>query len=237
MRSNVKWRAATALAALVAAAGALALAVYFFIIVARRRRREGFSLSKVFGTVKNAVVGGVEKVVDGGKKVVQGGKNLIGKGGSDKYVPTYVGRQFDGRDWACPMWTVDTGLEDARACISSQYHPPMWRAGEDGAWGWGCPNGTVPTDESTWEKKCEVGWMARQLIDGKWQCPWGTEDQGRTWDNSSWRDAQKQCRRSRPYTTRVKGAGGKWVCPAGSTDTGRTWGQPGEWDQCKWNGG
>jgi hypothetical protein len=183
------------------------------------------------GTVKNAAVKGGQAVAKGGKVAAS---PWIGT--SNSTMPAYVGRQWDGRDWVCPWWTVDTGLEDARACITSQFHNPLWRW--DGkAWAWSCPNGTVPTDEEQWEKKCEGGGMGRQLLEGKWQCPWGTEDSRRTWDNSSWREAQKQCRRIRPYTVRVRAADGKWVCPEGSTDTGVNWGSKNEWDQCKWNGG
>ena len=157
-------------------------------------------------------------------------------GGVAAEQPTYVGRQWDGADWSCPAGTVETGSkEDATACISSQFHPPVWKTVDGATWDWHCPNGTVPTGDARWERKCEVGWMSRQLLEGAWKCPSGTEDSGKTWDNSSWAEAQKQCRRTRPYTLRVN-KDGTWVCPEGSTDTKRTWGDANEWDQCKWTG-
>lgn len=225
----VNWRVParwTALAVLVA----LAATILAVVLV---KRKESFSLGSIFKKVKD----GVSKVVDGGKTAVGGAISAVkgGGGGQPAFVPTYTGRVWTGVDWACPWWSVETGLEDARGCITSQYHNPMWRW--DGKeWGWSCPNGTTPTGEGQWEKKCEVGWMGRQLLDKKWQCPWGTEDSGKNWDNASWSEAQKQCRRMRPYTVRHM-IDGKWACPPGSTDTGRGWGQKGGEDQCKWNGG
>lgn len=150
------------------------------------------------------------------------------------YVPTYVGRRWDGADWSCPDGTIETGMDNTKACINGGFHPPVWRW--DGKqWSHSCMNGTVPTAEAQWEKKCEAGWTTRILADGKWQCPEGTQDTGKNFDNTTWHEAHKQCKRGRPYTTRIKGAGDKWVCPEFSKDTGLSWGaKSNEWDQCKW---
>ena len=160
---------------------------------------------------------------------------ISGGGGKQKYQPTWVGRQYNGFMWVCPDNTIETGDPDNnKACMNSQFHPPAWRY--DGKqWGHSCPWGTTPTNESEWEKKCEVGHIGRQFFDGKWQCPPGTTDTGKTWDNAPWAEAHKQCKRSKPFTQRVM-RDGKWVCPDGSKDTGKTWGQPNEWDQCHWIG-
>ncbi len=155
--------------------------------------------------------------------------------GGSKYKPTYVGRQQDGYDWSCPAGTVETGnAEDGKACMNSQYHPPVWRW--DGKqWAHSCPNGTVETGEGEWEKKCEVGWVHRVQNGDKWVCPDGTSDSGATWETSPWREAQKQCKRNQAYTQRIK-KGDAWVCPPGSKDTGKTWGQDHGEKQCKWYG-
>lgn len=231
---------AAALAAAVALA-VVALVAVLALLRGRRQRREGFDLGNALKTAFTKTKQGLGTAFNVSKKVAVGavGGAAVavkgGGGGAAKYVPTYSGRQWDGQDWSCPWWTVDTGLEDARGCISSQFHSPLWRSdGKD--WAWSCPNGTVPTGSDEWDKKCEVGWMGRQFLDGKWQCPWGTEDSGKTWDNSSWADAQKQCRRMRPYTVRAN-INNSWQCPPGSKDTGKKWGDKGEWDQCKWIGG
>ncbi len=161
-----------------------------------------------------------------------------GGGGSQTFVPTYSGRRWDGYDWSCPDGAVETGAtEDAKACITSQWHNPVWKAGPGGKWDWHCPNGTVPTDESQWEKKCVVGWTMRQQDNGAWKCPSGTTDSGNDWNNSSWTEAQKQCRRWGPYTVRIL-KNRKWVCPDGTKDTGKSWGAGKglEWKQCKWTG-
>lgn len=152
--------------------------------------------------------------------------------------PSYRGRYNDGIEWVCPDDTVETGGEDAKGCITSPYHPPVWKAGPDGTWAHLCPNGTVPTPESDWNKKCEVGWTARVYSEDakKWACPWGTWDSGKDWGDG-WYEGQKQCKRSRPYTTRIM-TGGKWTCPAGTKDTGKGWdlGKDNGWKQCKWMG-
>ena len=154
-------------------------------------------------------------------------------GGAGGGGPTYVGRTYNGVDWACPDGTIETGQEDARACITSQFHPQLWRW--DGKqWGWSCPNGTTPSTESTWERKCEAGHMTRVATDAGYQCPSGTTDTGKSWENSSWHEAHKQCKRHGPYTLRVM-VGGKWQCPPFSQDTGRGWeSKSNQWDQCKW---
>lgn len=155
--------------------------------------------------------------------------------GSGKYQPTYAGRNWDGVDWSCPENSVETGDKDNnKACITSQFHPPVWRwNGKE--WSHSCPNGTVPTPESQWEKKCEIGYTARVQTDKGWECPPGTTDTGKNWDNSTWHEAQKQCRRTNPYTLRIM-KGGKWQCPPFSTDSGRNWGAPHGEKQCKWFG-
>lgn len=154
------------------------------------------------------------------------------------YVPSFVGRVWDGADWSCPVGTVETGSADnSKACMSGQFAAPVWKQGGDGKWGHNCPAGTTPTPETQWEKKCEVGWMGRIMVNGAWKCPDGTADSGADWNKGlSWHDAQKQCKRSSAYTRRVQGTGGAWVCPPGTTDTKRTWGQPNGGNQCKWTG-
>lgn len=227
---NVLKKPYTPVVLAIAALAVVAIVVVLVLVQrARSAKTETFDLGKIFEKVKTGVTGVKNLAVSSWNSVVNKQQQ------QPAYQPTYVGRTWDGNDWSCPWWTVDTGMEDAKGCISSQYHNPLWRwNGKE--WGWSCPNGTVETDESQWEKKCEVGWMGRQLIDGKWQCPQGTTDSGNTWESSSWRDAQKQCRRGGPYTTRIL-KDDKWQCPEGSEDTGRTWGQAGEWNQCKWKGG
>lgn len=207
---------------IVAAAG-LALAALAALAIARHHER--FSL----GGIKDKAVGIGNAAKQGAVKGVDAGRDNF------EYKPSYKGREWDGQDWSCPWWTVDTGMSNDKACISSQYHNPVWKWNGT-KWGWACPNNTVDTGEDDWEKKCEVGWTHRVLMDGRWQCPPGTEDSGRTWDNSSWRDAQKQCRVNRAFTLRMKN-GAKYECPPNTKDTGRDWGQPGEYNQCKFIGG
>lgn len=178
-------------------------------------------------------VGAAMKATGADKKL----ENAIGGaiGGKKKYEPTYVGRRWDGADWSCPHGTIETGMDNSKACINGGFHPPIWRW--DGKqWSHSCMYGTVPTKESEWEKKCEAGWNPKIMIDGKWKCPEGTEDTGKNFDTTTdWHEAHKQCKRGRPYTLRIN-AGGKWACPDFSKDTGRSWGNPkaNEWDQCKW---
>ena len=138
-------------------------------------------------------------------------------------VATYVARQWDGTEWACPENTVDTGAADnAQACISSATVP---RAA-DGS----CPAGTVPDDGNA----CAVGWTTRVQDDsGAWVCPAGTSDTGTTWTTAPGAAGYRQCRLTKPYTLRVAQKG-KWVCPPGTRDTGRTWGVMGGENQCKW---
>jgi hypothetical protein len=152
------------------------------------------------------------------------------------YTPSFAARVFDGVEWSCPDKSIDIGVADnARACVSSQFHNPVWKS--DGktpaTWGWNCPAGSVATDDAVWEKKCEMGWTQRVFSNGAWVCPGGTVDTGNTWDKNPGRDGAKQCQRTKAYTQRVF-VDNEWACPAGTTDTGRTWGQPGEWNQCKW---
>lgn len=65
-----------------------------------------------------------------------------------------------------------------------------------------------------------------QAKDGKWVCPEGTVDTGRTWGDA---DGDKQClmgcavNPNCQYTTRVF-KNGAWRCPAGYVDSGLTWG-------------
>ena len=142
--------------------------------------------------------------------------------------PRYNGREWNGWDWSCPYHDLDTGSADnSKACIASDYHPEV--AGK-------CLAGSTPTGESAANMKCRVGFMNRVLAEGKWQCPWGTEDTGNDWSNKPWAEAQQQCKITRPYTLRMN-IDNNWQCPPGTTDTGKTWGQPNEWDQCKFKGG
>lgn len=207
---------------------------------ARRRREPFFPLIPLLGLGLTAAGVGA-KVTGVDQKVQQkiwgpGGPTGGGQPAAPAVKPTYVGRQFDGYDWSCPTGTVETGWENDKACISSQFHPPAWKAGPDGKWAWLCPNGTVPTPEETWEKKCEVGWTSRVFSDGKWQCPEGTTDSGKTWDNAPYHEALKQCKRSQPYTFRIN-KDGKWVCPEGTKDTGLSWdSKEHQTKQCKWIG-
>lgn len=221
---------------LAALAGLVAVAVW---LQWRHRNREPF-LGAILGVVRTVATSVGKNVANDYKSQAMGVVGMVtGKkpGGGQKapaYQVTYTGRQFNGQEWSCPWWSVETGWEDSKACITSQFHPPAWKwTGKD--WGWACPNGTVPTSDPVWEKKCEVGWTARVNDGGTWKCPWGTEDSGKNWENSSWEEAHKQCRRSRPFTLRIS-KDGKWVCPDGTTDTKRGWGQQNEWDQCKWTG-
>lgn len=202
-----------------AAAISLAFCVAIYLV-----RREGFDVGALFGKE-------VSKAKDLTGKVADKVTDKVAD--KPKYKPSYVGRQYNGMDWQCPDGTVDTGREDHEACIASQFHPQLWRW--DGKqWGWSCPNGTTPTANDTWEMKCEVGYMQRVATDQGYACPWGTEDTGKSWENSSWHEAHKQCKRNKPYTLRVL-AGGKWQCPPSSQDTGRGWSSSSnQWDQCKW---
>lgn len=198
----------------------------------------GFGAIKATGTDKKIGALLVNKGSQAAGHPVKAGDGSIAPAGPPPYQVTYRGRDWDGVDWSCAAGSVETGSADnSKACITSQFHPPTWRW--DGKeWGHSCPNLTVPTDESQWEKKCEAGWTGRRLIDGKWVCPPGTDDSGATWEKNTWREAQKQCRVKGAYTTRVAGPGGTWVCPEGSKDTGLTWSSPKNGgNQCKWVGG
>lgn len=213
----------------------------------RRGRREGFPIiAPLVGLVTTVGLGamkatGADKKL-GGAIVGLFDKNAVANASSTapaKYQVTYRGREWDGKDWSCPAGTIETGnSDDSKACITSQFHPPTWR-NNGKEWSHSCPNLTVETGEQEWEKKCEVGWVHRQQIDGKWQCPPETEDSGKTWDNSPWKDAQKQCKVKGPYTRRTLGTDKKtWVCPEGTKDTGLTWTSPQNGgNQCKWIGG
>ncbi len=199
----------------VAAVVAVVVAAAVAVAVLLRRRREKFSLGGLLNTITTGVVKAGQATVN---FVVSKQKAL---------APQYVGRGWDGADWSCPQGTVETGLENARACIRSQFHP----ARPDGQ----CPIGTVPTGESNPGKKCEVGYAARIYLADKWVCPEGTDDTGNNWDKG-WREGQKQCRRRRAYTMRYS-KDGKFVCPENTTDTGRSYSHPTNGaDQCKWNG-
>lgn len=177
---------------------------------------------------------GVGAKVTGVDKKVQ---DAIWKPKAPKYAVTYQGREWNGYDWSCPAGTVETGSTDnTKACITSQFHPPVWKPAADGTWGHNCPAGTVPTPEQEWEKKCEVGYTGRVQSGAAWICPGGTTDTGNSWEKNTWHDAHKQCKRSVPYTQRIQ-AGDKWVCPPDTKDTGLSWdaAQHGE-KQCKWTG-
>lgn len=210
----------------------------------QRRRRELFWPALIgigltgFGV--GAKVTGLDKVIQDKLKLDEklGGKKPGGDPASTAapaFTPTYAGRVWDGVDWSCPDNTIETdNTDNAKACISSTHHNPVWKP-VAGTWGWNCPAGSVPTDDPTWEKKCEMGWTQRVQNSSAWACPGGTTDTGNTWDKNPGRDGAKQCKRSKAYTQRVS-VDNKWVCPEGTKDTGRTWGQPGEWNQCKWTG-
>lgn len=189
------------------------------LVWALRGRREGLSL----GGVGDFFKGVGQKVGAVGKNVVSTVKNVV----KPKYQPTYVGRQWDGVDWSCPDGTVETGQEDAKGCITSQFHPPIWKPDGTGTWGHNCPTGTTPSTEAEWEKKCEIGHVGRVPTDAGWVCPPGTTDTGKNWDNSTWHEAQKQCQRSSAYTGRVM-VNKKMTCPASTKDTGSND------KQCKW---
>lgn len=199
---------------------------------AQQQRREGFWGALIGLGITGASVG--LKASGADKKIA----DAIFKKGGPKVEPTYRGRYNDGIDWVCPDDTVETGMDDSKACITSPYHPPVWKAGPDGKWAHLCPNGTTETAEKDWNKKCAVGWMTRVYSEDtkKWACPWGTTDSGRDWD-AGWHEGQKQCQRGKAYTTRLM-TGGKWACPAGSKDTGKGWdaGKENGWKQCKWTG-
>lgn len=205
-----------------------------------RKHREPFFPLLIAAGVGIAKLAGADKKLQEviGDKV-PGAAPFIGGGGGAPAAPaapavTYSGRAWDGSDWSCPPGTVETGGEDSKACMNSQFHPPVWKW--DGkVWGYNCPAGTVPTFDSVWEKKCEVGWMGRMYIGDKWQCPEGTTDSGNNW-GSPGNGGYKQCKRNRAYTQRIP-KDGKWVCPEGTTDTGRSWGSKANGgDQCKWAG-
>lgn len=209
MMSRAQWARMAAVAAVAATVAALVWTLW--------RRQEGINIGNIFkkvtGTVGGAVKGGINT-----------GKQMFGK---QKYQVTYVGRQWDGVGWSCPDGTVETGQEDARGCITSQFHPQIWKPDGNGTWGHHCPTGTTPTTESEWEKKCEIGHVGRVPTDNGWVCPPGTEDTGKNWDNSTWHEAQKQCRRNGAYTARVM-VNKKMVCPASTQDTGNND------KQCRW---
>ena len=232
-----------------------ALAVALALVLARWRRvkrwyerrcREGFFPGLVPLIGLGLTAAGVGAKVTGVDKKIQDqiwkpggvGEKIpgIGGGGGAGGGPTYVGRKWDGADWSCPDGTIETGMEDAKACITSQFHPPVWRDTGNGKWDHGCPWGTTGTGESAWEKKCEVGHMGRVFLDNKWQCPSGTTDTGNNWDKGP-REGAKQCKRGRAYGTRMWD-GKAWVCPPGTKDTGRSWNSPTNGgDQCKFLGG
>ena len=212
------------------------------------------------GEVKDAATGKVGEVKDAATGEVNDAirdatvaKNVIGGGlissmspapstSPPPYVPSFSGRRFDKYDWSCPWWTVETGNADnSKACFKRPYTSPAWRDTGDGKWGWSCPNGTTPNNDPQWEKQCAVGYTGRVYTDEGWKCPQGTTDTGKTWDNSDWYEAQRQCERRGPYTTRVA-VNKKWVCPPGTKDTGLSWGSGTKKDrlrglkQCKWIG-
>lgn len=215
------------------------VAVVAVVVKRRRKNREGFSLSSIGNAFKNFGQGVASSSVNLYKNVTGSSPPP-----PPPYVPTYVGRTYDGVEWACPVGTVDTGLDNSRACVSvGAYTSPQWRTADGTNWGWGCPNGTVASDPgvvgSQWEKQCTAGWMGRIAVDGQWQCPEGTTDSGHSW-NDPYYTALQQCQRSGPYTVRIPDGKGGWVCPPGTKDTGISWSNPGTnggWSQCFWTGG
>lgn len=196
----------------------VAVSLYAYRTRSRRsRQHEGF-FPLIFGAV---TAGAALARLTGVDKKIQ---NVVGSkigGGGGGGGPTYVGRQFDGYEWTCPDGTVDTAMDNSKACITSQFHPKVGDA---------CPVGTTPATNG----QCEVGYTGRVNDSGKWVCPFGTTDTGKSWENSSWHEAQKQCKRGGPYTRRIF-ADNKWVCPGGSKDTGLNWSnkEHGE-KQCLW---
>ncbi|AGE55673.1 hypothetical protein ATCVMN08101_531L [Acanthocystis turfacea Chlorella virus MN0810.1] len=81
-------------------------------------------------------------------------------------------------------------------------------------------------------KKDECTYLVRVNKDGKWVCPDGTIDTGRSWEDEN---GQNQCAVTQQcvdalgpapakcsYSTRIA-SGDKWVCPDGMIDTGRSW--------------
>lgn len=200
-------------------------------------KKAGQFVVKTGLTIKDGAVAGYNSVTGKGQDAAQ---QVVA--GPPPYAPTFSGRQFDKYDWSCPWWTVESGNADnSKACYNRPYTSPVWRDTGGGKWGWSCPNGTTPNNDPQWEKQCAVGYMGRVYTDEGWKCPQGTTDTGKTWENSDWYEAQRQCERGGPYTTRVS-LNKKWVCPPGSKDTGLSWGSETSDDpdrgykQCKWTG-
>lgn len=222
------------------------LAIGGFVAWSRSRRENGF-----FSGIGHLIGNAGEAIAGAGKEFGSATAQAYSSPGTSPspptpappppYVPTFSGRQFDKMDWSCPWWTVESGsTDDSKACYKQPYVGLAWKW--DGTkWGWACPNGTVPNNDSQWEKKCVVGYTGRVYTDNGWVCPGGTTDTGKNWGNSDWYGAQQQCQRSGPYTTRIP-VNKKWVCPPGSKDTGISWGNKDpndperEWKQCKWTG-
>ena len=84
--------------------------------------------------------------------------------------------------------------------------------------------------------KCQQ--MMRLLVNGKYLCPTGFADTGRTWGDV---DGDIQCTKGkclalRPnkcdYTLRLN-KNGQWACPTGYTDTGRNWDTTDPQKQCQ----
>ena len=214
----------------VALAAAVTLILLAVVALVVSRTREGFSIGNIFKKAVGGIKKGFDTVKNGAVGVVN---NVTGK--DPAYTPTFVGRQWDGVDWACPAGTVDTGREDFHACLASPWMYPLWRW--DGKkWGWSCPAGTVETGEGQWEKKCLGGWIGRVNMNNAWKCPVGTADAGANWNNSSYHEALKQCKLNGAYTTRDWN-GKAWACPPGTKDTGRNWGMTGGEKQCKFVAG
>ena len=213
----------------------LTLVVLVVLHLTRGSRREGFSFGNLFKKVTSGVSTGVNTV----KNTAVGGfntaKGVVNNVVNKPYAPTYVGRAWNGFEWECPTDTVDTGRSNDVACLASSHMHPLWRW-NGSSWGWSCPNGTAPTAEGEWNKRCEKGWIFRAAANGTYACPGGTWDSGATWSNSTWHGAHKQCKLSTMYTTRMWD-GRKWSCPAGTTDTNRTWGMASPEKQCRLNAG
>lgn len=190
-------------------------------------RKASSGVSKAVATTGTFARAGVTTGVNAGmgaaaQSVTPGRARTSGSAG-----PTYTARQWNGVDWVC-ITGVDSGLEGAKGCITSRFHPRMAKLGTTD---YRCPRGTVPTEYEDTNGRCEVGWVSRVWTDGnKVVCPGqGTVEIGM--------DANRQCKRYGPFTTRVL-LGGQWTCPPGTKDTGFSWNTPGRgFEQCKWLGG
>lgn len=205
---------------------ALVIVVILIIVTSiPRRRKENFSFGNIF-----------KKIADVGKTVGNTVKNTatnvvdkIGGGGGPTYQPIFSGGTWNGRTWACAGSSLETGLGGDRTCLVSDFGPQVWKADDNGNWGWNCPRGSTPNNSGDWNQKCQKGFMGRIQMNGVWQCPSGTQDTGKDWSTTSdWYEAQKQCQIFGNYTQRYFDTSKQqWVCPNGYRDTGFNWGDRG----------